>query len=109
MITFLTSSPTRELSAEWPDPIFDAWNGFVRHLKEVWPFRTAAMCWSGTKWRPSSSRRFRCPTDRSPPIAGKMDPACFDSQLLCRTPAAAGVFLYHSCIKRKIFSPRVWI
>lgn len=37
MVTFLTSSPTKELSPEDPFPALDERNGFLLHLKEHWP------------------------------------------------------------------------
>lgn len=37
MITFLTSSPTKDLSPEQPWPALDERNGFVRQLKRIWP------------------------------------------------------------------------
>lgn len=36
MITFLTSSPTRELTLEHPFPALDERNGFVEKLRAVW-------------------------------------------------------------------------
>jgi len=37
MITFLTSSPTKDLSPEQPWPALDERNGFVWQLKRIWP------------------------------------------------------------------------
>lgn len=39
MITFLTSSPTRELDKEHPRPALDERNGFVARLRQAWPKR----------------------------------------------------------------------
>ena len=36
MIAFLTSSPTRELTTEYPDPCLDERNGFVVQLRALW-------------------------------------------------------------------------
>ena len=36
MVTFLTSSPTKELTKESPYPALNECNGFVTRLKEVW-------------------------------------------------------------------------
>lgn len=37
MVTFLTSSPTRECNEQCPEPVLDERNGFLDRLAEVWP------------------------------------------------------------------------